>query len=154
MAQFGAHLVAVNQTFERGCKRELGSLGSEGRGKAVRDCTPESLTTCFLRKKELCWPSAPVSLFPGAHTCAQEWEEAGGRGGLHFWKESCCLQAKFLVLSRGLQSIADSNWEVRGQLPLCSYKGYHLTYLRSRRRVIDVFSAAWTASSVPMENGE
>lgn len=161
MAQSRTCLIAVNYTFERGCRHELGSPGSEGRGKAVQDCTPESLISCFLRKKEQCWPSAPVSLCPGAQTRAQE--EGGG------WQErwvytfgSFHAAGLFLLTNQMFWSYQGDYkasqrvtvWEVWGQLPLCSCKGYHLTYLCSRHRVIDVFSTALTASYVPVENGE
>lgn len=158
MTQSRTHLIAVNHTFERGCRHEPGSLGSKGQSQAVLDCIPESRISCFLRKKERCWPSAPLSLCPdvcpGAGGGWQEmWVYAFGR----FNVAGLFLLANQIFWSyqgdyKAVQTI--TVWEVWGWLPLCSYKGYHLTYLCSRHTVINVFSAAWTASYVPMENGE
>lgn len=160
MAQSRTHLIAVNHTSERQCRHYLVSLGSEVQGKAVQDCTPESIISCLLRRRVVlalstCFsvPRCP-DMYPGMLRAWQK-EQIYAFGRF-------CAAELFLLISiffssyqgdyKALQTI--TVWAVWGWLPLFLYKCYHLTYLCSRHRVIDVFSEAWAASYVPTENGE
>lgn len=131
MAQSRPPVITANHTFERGCIQELGSAEREGWNRATQVCTAGSLISYYLRKKELCWPSAPLSLCSCAQTSARKKEKAEGNGG-HIPLEGISgsisgYKPHFLALPRDYVMNIEVLEYIRVGTLMLIYD-YHLTY--------------------------